>query len=224
MITQPLVMPQIQWLITAPTALVTGGARGVGRAVVATLRARGWNVIAPTRAELDFDDAASVESWAFNNTHAFNAIVFCHGTWYSKSRAAQRQHEWSAQYQSRVILPLYLVNSIAWSDSVTMVASTRGFIGGVNTGPYSAACAAQIALVQGYAREQSETRWNCVCPGLTDTDMARAVRATGGAAIDAIAQPAQAVADEVVRLIVSDDNGKIMRVVNSEVSEAKWSW
>ena len=46
------------------TALVTGGSRGIGRAVVARFEQLGARVLAPTRAELDLADAAAVEAYA----------------------------------------------------------------------------------------------------------------------------------------------------------------
>lgn len=45
-------------------ALVTGGSRGIGRAVVARFEQLGARVLAPTRAELDLADAAAVEAYA----------------------------------------------------------------------------------------------------------------------------------------------------------------
>jgi NAD(P)-dependent dehydrogenase (short-subunit alcohol dehydrogenase family) len=42
------------------TVLVTGGSGTLGTAVVADLKARGWRVVAPTRAEADLFDPAAV--------------------------------------------------------------------------------------------------------------------------------------------------------------------
>ena len=46
------------------TALVTGGSRGIGRAVVSRFEELGARVLAPARAELDLLDAAAVEAYA----------------------------------------------------------------------------------------------------------------------------------------------------------------
>jgi 3-oxoacyl-[acyl-carrier protein] reductase len=45
------------------TALVTGGARGIGQAIAEQLRQTGITVIAPSRQELDLADAKSIASW-----------------------------------------------------------------------------------------------------------------------------------------------------------------
>ncbi len=220
------------------TALLTGGSRGIGAATAALLRERGWNVIAPTRAELDMGSTLSVSSWMGDlEAEHLDALIFCHGEWYSKPPGAQLWGDYRAQYDSRVIGPLcaiefalsYMHGPRMAGGSVCMVSSTRGLIGGVDTGPYSAACAAQIALMMGYAREwpggaTTGTRFNALAVGLTDTDMGRQVIATGGAKAGSVPQPPRVVAAEIVRLVESGDNGRVMRVVDGAVSEAKWSW
>lgn len=214
------------------TALVTGGSRGIGKCVVDLLRAKGWEVIAPTRAELDMSSPReSVTDYGglMNDRPEINAVVFCHGEWYSRPLTEQYATHYYKQYESRVISCMELLHWTLWlleksKACVVAVSSTRGFIGGVDTGPYSAACAAQIALMQGYAREYQGVRFNCVAPGLTNTDMGQDVIKTGGAKPGAPMQPPEVVAAEIVRLIESEDNGRVMRVVDSKVTEAKWTW
>lgn len=45
------------------TAFVTGGSRGIGRAIVESLEKKGYEVYAPTRGELNLSDPESVESF-----------------------------------------------------------------------------------------------------------------------------------------------------------------
>lgn len=47
-----------------PAVLVTGAARGLGEALAREYRDRGWEVLAPGRAELDVGDEASVAAYA----------------------------------------------------------------------------------------------------------------------------------------------------------------
>lgn len=158
----------------------------------------------------------------------FDALIFCHGEWYSRLSGEREVIDWYHQYTMRVVWPFEFMEFLIGGHlgtrptCVVMVSSTRGFIGGVDTGPYAAACAAQIALMQGYAREWPGVRFNVVCPGLTDTDMGRQVIATGGAKPDAVPQPPEAVARAIVDLLESDANGKVLRVVDGKVSEAEW--
>jgi len=221
------------------TILVTGGSRGIGAATAELLRVRGWEVNAPSRQRLDLSDTGLLNSYLLDWLNGleiprFDAVIFCHGEWYSRSPWQSRVDPaivWYRQFTIRVFSPMFLLQFLLGGDPkwhpgcVVMVSSTRGLVGGVNAGPYAAACAAQIALMQGYAREYGgRTRFNAVCPGLTDTDMGRYVMATGGAKPDAVPQPAEAVAAEIVRLIESGDNGRVMRVVDGVATEAKWSW
>ena len=46
------------------TAIVTGGSRGIGAAVVDRLTTDGFQVDAPGRDELDLSDLAAVREWA----------------------------------------------------------------------------------------------------------------------------------------------------------------
>jgi NAD(P)-dependent dehydrogenase (short-subunit alcohol dehydrogenase family) len=218
-------------------ALVTGGSRGVGACVVTQLQAAGWDVLAPGRAELDFDCEESVLdycAWTAARGICRDAIVFCHGEWYS--RESQYMQHYEEQYRSRVIYPHWIMRSqinnlqLRYQDcAVVMVASTRGFIGGIDTGPYSAACAAQIALMLGYAREfkggPGKARFNCVAPGLTETDMGQIVKATGGAKPGTVGQPPEAVAAAIVGLVTDGaSNGRVVRVVDGVAADAKWVW
>ena len=221
-------------------ALLTGGSRGIGAATAELLRERGWEVNAPSRQRLDFSDTGLLNVYLMDwlsglEVPRFDAVIFCHGEWYSRSPWQNRYVDpaivWYRQFTIRIFSPIFLLQFLLGGDPkwhpgcVVMVSSTRGLIGGVNTGPYAAACAAQIVLMQGYAREyEGRTRFHVICPGLTDTDMGREVIATGDAKPDAVPQPVGAVAAEIVRLIESDDNGRVMRVVDGVATEAKWSW
>lgn len=215
--------------MTNKTALITGGSRGIGKCVVDLLRSKGWEVIAPTRAELDMNDANSgsdLLTYLHQEKFIPHTVIFCHGEWLSKPLGDQVTNMWLYQYYQRVINPMFHMRYFIREGTkcFVSVASTRGFVGGVDTGPYSAACAAQIATIQGYARELKGVRLNVVCPGLTNTDMGKIVKETGGAKPDAVAQDPLSVAFVIVKLMEGQDNGKVVRVVDGLASEAKWSW
>lgn len=218
-------------------ALVTGGHGAIGGATVTLLEAAGWQVDAPARAELDFDNEVSVDAYVEARPEVeYDAIVFSHGVWYSYRPEMREYRDWGRLYASRVALPIEVMeNFIYRTDSygltsperpcVVMVASTRGFIGGVDTGPYSAACAAQIALMQGYAREWPNARFDAVCPGLTESKLGQQVIATGGAKAGAIGQDPADVARVIVGLVTDGvSNGRVVRVVDGKASDAKWGW
>lgn len=214
--------------------LIVGGTRGIGKCTSDLFLNSGWNVISVGRSELNMNSIWKVEHYleTFNESIALDAIVFSHGEWVSEPMPHTHLDEmYYRQYHSRVIAPIKIIshfaNHLKMSSvgAVVFVSSTRGFIGGVNTAPYSLACAAQIALVQGFAREFSPVRFSCVCPGLTDTDMGKEVIRTGGAKATATPQNPISVAVEIHKLIEDKTkNGKIVRVVDDLASEAKWTW
>lgn len=57
------------------TALVTGGSRGIGQAIVARFEELGARVLAPSRAEVDLGDAAAVEAYAAALTEPVDILV-----------------------------------------------------------------------------------------------------------------------------------------------------
>jgi len=150
--------------------LVTGASRGIGAEAVRQFREHDWHVLAPSRRVLSFGNINAVNDYlAMQLPEDLDAVVFCHGTWYSQPpiRRTLSEESWLDQYRERVSGPMRLVdNHLAAGEniSVVMVSSTRGFIGGVDTGPYAAACAA----------------------------------------------------------IESDDNGRVLRVVDGHASSASW--
>ena len=220
----------------SPLALVTGGSRGIGACVVAGLRAAGWDVLAPGRDVLDFSherrDGYFYRPFPFSRKEDhLDAVVFCHGTWFSRPLADITPNDWHNQLWLRVVEPWLFLEQVCMraltraGGVVVAVSSTQAFGGRAETGPYAAACAAQVRLVLGLAQSVKGIRANVVCPGLTATSMAEQVRATGDCRPDAVAQPPEAVAAAVCGLVTDGvSNGKVLRVVDAQVSEAKWSW
>jgi NAD(P)-dependent dehydrogenase (short-subunit alcohol dehydrogenase family) len=207
------------------TAFIIGASSGIGKATADMLRSRDWSIAEPTHKKLDMSSIASVDRYlktvTHNGTPTFNAVVFS---------AGECLYDFERQFHINVTSQLLLIVRllpVLYPDAcVIAVASTRGFIGGVATMPYSVAKAAQIAMIQGLAREYGGAmRWNVVCPGWTDTKMGEIVKATGGVSNpNAVPQPAEAVARVIVQLIEDGSNGLVIRVVDGHATKATWTW
>jgi len=216
------------------TALIAGGSRGIGAATADMLRARGWTVVAPTRKQLDLDIFGLVRYFASARNLSpldlpLDALILCAGEWFSASLEKISDGDYLRQFRVFLahenLMRAFLSRLEEAHGCVVAVASTRAFIGGVECAPYAVAKAGLVALMQGFAREyDGGVRFNVVAPGLTDTALGAQVIATGGAKPDAVPQPAEVVAAEIVRLIESQDNGRVMRVVDGVATEAKWNW
>jgi NAD(P)-dependent dehydrogenase (short-subunit alcohol dehydrogenase family) len=217
-----------------PLALVTGGSRGIGACVAAQLQAAGWDVLAPGRDELDMDSQPSVQLYRYRfglSSPAIDAVVLCHGIWFSKPIDEQRITDYFFLFHQRVLMPFEFIGWMlpylkrGTSPSITIVSSTQAFGGRAETGPYAAACAAQVRLALGMAHSLPAVRTNAVCPGLTATGMAAQVMASGDCRPDAVPQPVEAVAAVITGLVTDGvSNGRVVRVVDGKASDAKWSW
>ena len=208
-------------------ALIIGGSRGIGAATAELLRRNGWSYSCPNRHDFDVSADAALATVRIPVEVDLNALIYCAGEWHSSEFSSPVDSAWLRQYNLSVIglhamLCLTLPQLTRANGCVVAVSSTRGLIGGVKTAAYSCGKAAQIALMQGFAREYQGVRFNTVCPGLTDTEMGKQVRESGGCKPDAKAQKPEAVAAAIVRLIESDANGKVIKVVDGKESEVAW--
>ena len=216
-------------------ALITGGSCGIGKATADMLRGKDWEVAAPSRDQLDLSVYGSTKyfasAWnAAPHSLPLNALILCAGEWFSAPLEKIGDADYLKQFRvflaHQNIMRAFLPRLAEARGCVVAVASTRAFVGGVETAPYSVAKAALVTLILGYAHEYSNgVRFNVVSPGLTDTDLGRQVIATGGAKADAVLQPASAVAQVIVDLIEDGQStGRVVRVVDGAASDARWTW
>jgi len=181
-----------------PAALITGGARGIGRAVVERLARDGWNVAFTYVTSTDLPDGLALQ-----------------GDVRDAARSAAIVDEVVAKFGSLDALVnnagirrdalLYNMSDVEWRDvlqtnldgamsmtktalapmmkqrrgAIVNVASLSGLHGVAGQTNYAAAKGALIAMTKSLAREvaRSGIRVNCVAPGLVDTDMIAALDA-----------------------------------------------
>jgi NAD(P)-dependent dehydrogenase (short-subunit alcohol dehydrogenase family) len=174
------------------TALVTGGSRGIGRAIVERLTHDGWNVAFTyvTSRDLpeglalqgDVRDAArnaAVIEEALARFGSIDALVNNAGIRRDALFYNMTDDEWRDVVQTNLdgamsmtkaaIVPMMKQRR----GAIVNVASLSGLHGVVGQTNYAAAKGALIAFTRSLAREVARNgiRVNCVAPGLVDTDM-----------------------------------------------------
>jgi len=164
-------------------ALVTGGARGIGAAIVAELRAGGVEVVAPGRSELDLSDVASLEDFAarWGELAPFDILVNNAGINVVAELEQIGEADWARMMQLNLSAPRRLMQLVAagmkargWGR-VLNVASMFGVVSREGRGSYSATKAGLIGLTRAAALELGPHNIlvNALCPGYVETELTR---------------------------------------------------
>jgi NAD(P)-dependent dehydrogenase (short-subunit alcohol dehydrogenase family) len=186
-------------LAVSRTVVVTGGAKGIGRATTAAFAALGDRVVAIGRdpealdrlgdslglaadhvetAVCDVSDEPAVEG-TFAAIGPVDVLVNNAGVAISAPLAETSLADWQAQLAvnatagflcARAVLPGMLERG---AGSVLTVASTAGKVGARYTAAYTASKHAAVGLMRATAAEVAGTgvRANAVCPTFVDTEM-----------------------------------------------------
>lgn len=175
-----------------PVALVTGGARGIGLAVVRNLATRGFAVVAtdldpPEESGVDFiradvSDSASVDSLisaAVSRHGRLDALVTCAGFNKHQAVAELEDATWQRLFDVHLGGTLRACRAAhphlkrSPQGAVVNFSSMAAHIGRPHRAPYSAAKAGIEALTRTLAVEWAADgiRVNAVCPGVVGTRM-----------------------------------------------------
>lgn len=158
--------------------VVTGGTRGIGKAVAARFAARGDDVVALGRRDCDITDEAAVAAF-FAGLGPVDVLVNNAGTAVSAPLAKTTLAQWQSTMDvnatgaflcTRAVLP-----GMAERDAgrIVTIASTVGLHGTRYTAAYTAAKHAAVGLMRAVAAEVAGTGVTCnaVCPTFVRTDM-----------------------------------------------------
>lgn len=162
------------------TVLITGGARGIGAAIVARYAAEGWRVLSPTRADVDLDDLDAVRGFSAS-VGVVDALVLNAGINDPAPVASLALDVWQRTARVNVEAALVLVQALAPG----MASRGQGWIVGVGSiygqlarpgrAAYSASKAALAALMRSATVEWGPegVLANTVAPGFVDTALTR---------------------------------------------------
>lgn len=166
------------------TALVTGGARGIGFAIASELRQRGLAVLSPTRKDLDLADPASVNAFLAaqeRNGPPIDILVNNAGINHLAAVGDIAEDLWAEMVQVNLTAPLRLAQwcsramaSRKWGRIVN-VSSIFSVVTKERRSAYSAVKAGLNGLTRTLAVElgQHNVLVNAVGPGYVETEMTR---------------------------------------------------
>ena len=164
------------------SAFVTGGSRGIGKAVVDELLKIGIEVTAPTRAELDLSDLKSVETFTLANMEFVPDLVVLNAGENSPSVISEiTMDAWQKTIDVNLSSNFLLIRDFGskmmkrGSGRIVVVSSCYSFRARVGRAAYSASKAGLNALVQSAALEfaANDVLVNAVCPGFVLTDLTK---------------------------------------------------
>ena len=176
-----------------PRALVIGGRRGIGAAVVETLAAKGFAVTYTYRTDagpfdaaiaglqLDLADRAAVDAFATaqEDAPAWDALVQVGGTTYDSLAATMDQDKAEAVMQVNFFAFVRIARAVvrpmmrARAGRIVAIGSVIGQLASQGNAAYAASKAALLAYVKTLAIESARrgVTVNYVAPGFVDTDM-----------------------------------------------------
>jgi NAD(P)-dependent dehydrogenase (short-subunit alcohol dehydrogenase family) len=179
------------------TVVVTGGAKGIGLAIVEAFSALGDNVVGLSHADCDVTDEAAVAA-VFDRIGVVDVLVNNAGIAESAPLGKTTLSSWAAHFEVNVTGPFLCTRAVVdgmrsrGSGSIITVASTAGRVGAPYTSAYTASKHAAVGLMRAVAAELAGTgvRANAVCPTFVRTELtaravARIVERTGRTADDA---------------------------------------
>jgi NAD(P)-dependent dehydrogenase (short-subunit alcohol dehydrogenase family) len=161
--------------------VVTGGTRGIGRAVADRFGAAGDRVVALGRADCDVTSEASVAA-CFDRIGPVDVLVNNAGVSSSADVGRTTLDDWRAQVDVNATGAFLCTRAVFGgmrerdSGRIVTVASTAGLAGERYTAAYTASKHAAVGLMRAVAAEVAGTgvTANAVCPGFVRTDMTAA--------------------------------------------------
>ena len=160
--------------------MVTGGTKGIGKAVADRFAARGDRVEAVGRDRLDVTDEQMVDEF-FEQAGTVDVLVNNAGVAWSTPLKRTTSEDWRGHLDVNATGPFLCTRAVIGGmidrgdGRIVTVASVAGLVGSRYTAAYTASKHAAIGLMRATAAELGGTgvTANAVCPIWVDTDMTR---------------------------------------------------
>lgn len=190
--------------------LVTGASRGIGKSIAERFSAGGYEVLRPTRAEMDLESCESVERY-MAKAPALDALVNCAGV----LRAGPASEADLDCLRVNLAAPLQVARAARMKRGrIVNVSSVWGSVSKPGRAAYSASKAGLDGLTRALALEWAPVLVNAVAPGYTDTGMLREynseeelARIRGTIPLGRFCSPAEVA--ELVFFLGSEQNGYV---------------
>ena len=159
---------------TQKTAVVTGGASGIGAATVDLLRAEGASVWVLDRANCDVTDEAAIAA-ALAPLGRIDVLVTCAGVAGRNTVEEQDADGWDRIFAVNArgvfLAAKHALPKMPSGSAIVHVASVVAVTGFRHRAAYSASKGAIVALTRNMALDYASRgiRVNCVCPGFVRT-------------------------------------------------------
>lgn len=169
--------------MTDRTCLVTGASRGIGASIAEALGAAGWEVLAPSRGDLDLAKPDSVSDYLESlSERPVDGLVINAGINTPAPLGTLTVADWERIQQVNVTSAFALVSALAprmaQRQFGRIVGISSAYAGRARAGraAYSASKSALEALIRTVAVEfaPSDVIANCIAPGFIDTELTRA--------------------------------------------------
>lgn len=161
--------------------LVTGGSRGIGKAIVGLFRERGWEVLAPSRKEMNLCDRKSIANYCLSLDGPIDAIINNAGINNIAKLDQLSDDLFEEMLQVNLMAPVQIVRCLQEKlkenkiGHIVNVSSIWGFVSKEGRLGYAAAKTGIIGATRTMALElgRDNVLVNAVAPGFVNTELTK---------------------------------------------------